>query len=740
MTASAEDTEAAPETRHVRRPLSTSAWLLVLTLVVFGFGFVASRAPEPADLGPPQGDVAAAQRAVEALVHPGPAPTALAELPADFTAVTGIRPGSLPARDGTVRAVHTDGGCSTPWGDDNTKWDFSVPCKAHDLGYDLLRYSARKGHPLAPELRGALDNRLSTDMHAMCRINPNGSPGTCQVVASFYSAGLVVNSWHQRWSAPVGDPLGPMLAGVAMIACLLMFRMRGWLHVRRSTSRPRRRARHDPRTPRFVGRWAALGVASIVLLMLGESAVALARWAGADPAWLWPVTWVAQLAPLFFFAGGHASAAGWRSVLDEGGGYRQYLAHRASWLLRPALIFSVVALVVPIALELLGIPAPTTTAAMRIALHPLWLLGVYLLTVIATPAMLALHRRAPLVTVPALVGLIALGELSADWLASPLPRYVSTFCLALLAQQLAFVYAGTAGPARRILYAGVFAGLAGLGILSAIEGAPLTLLGSPGALPALSAPTPAVLLLGLVQLCLLGLLAEPLGRLARRPGVTRAVRFALHAPMSLYLAFLGLMLLLIAVVYLPDRLADGVGWLIQPKTLLALAMLAGPAALVFWWFEQDSRFEPHGGGRGTPRAAAAPNALGALLGRTATALGIGYATLGVFGFALTQFTVGDAEGGILGLPLDPIQSLIHLLLGVFLLHTVRIGTSATAATWLICALACVPPLLAAADGGHPNTVGLLVHGGTVVFAVAALSGTLVTSTLWRIRAKRALTW
>src|ERR1700712_3772409 len=176
MTVLAEDTAAAPEVRRVRRPLSTSGWLLVLTLVVFGCGFVASRAPEPPDPGPAQGDVAAAQRAVEALVHPGPAPTALAELPADFTALTGVRPGSLPARDGTVRAVHTDGGCSTPWGDDNTKWDFSVPCKAHDLGYDLLRYSARKGHPLAPEYRGALDNRLSTDMHAMCVLNPNGSP------------------------------------------------------------------------------------------------------------------------------------------------------------------------------------------------------------------------------------------------------------------------------------------------------------------------------------------------------------------------------------------------------------------------------------------------------------------------------------------------------------------------------------------------------------------------------------
>jgi hypothetical protein len=146
-------------------------------------------------------------------VHPGARPDALALLPADFTSVTGVKPGALSARDGTVRAVHTDGGCSTPWGDDNTKRDYSVPCKAHDLGYDLLRYAATKGSPLAPEVRAALDDRLSKDMHAICGLNPMNSAGTCQVVASLYSAGLVVNSWHQRWGPPVGDPLGPMLAG-----------------------------------------------------------------------------------------------------------------------------------------------------------------------------------------------------------------------------------------------------------------------------------------------------------------------------------------------------------------------------------------------------------------------------------------------------------------------------------------------------------------------------------------------
>jgi hypothetical protein len=730
MTALAQNAPDAPV--RVRRPLSTSVWFLLLALVVLGFGLVGSRPPAPPDQGPPTGDVLAAQNAIEALVHPGPQPTALALLPPDFAAIMGGKQGSLPARDGTVRAVHPDGGCSAPWGDDNTKWDFSVPCKAHDLGYDLLRYADRKGHPLAPDIRAALDNRLSADMHATCGLNPMDSETACQVVASLYSAGLVLNSWHQRWGPPVGDPLGPMFAGVAAIALLLMFRLRGWLRARR-VPRPVRGA--EPGEPTVssastaspgavanwpVDRWTLLGVAAVVLLMLGESAAALLQWAGMDPAGLWPLTWLAQLAPLYFFAGGRANAAGWRSALASGGGYRGFLAHRASGLLRPALIFAVVALVVPLALELLGVPSGTSGTVMRIALHPLWLLGLYLLTLVATPIMLAAHRRYRAITVAVLLGVIVVSELSASRLGSAVPHYVATFGVALLAQQLAFSHADGFRPRRPLLVAGAVAGLAGLVTASVLTGAPLVLLGGQGFPPALSAPAWAVAILGLLQLSVLGLLAKPLAKLADRAAVTRVVRLTLRAPMSLYLGFLSAMLLLIAIVYLPD---ESLRWLLRPQTALALALLAGPAALVFWWFERPRWFE-HERQHRLPQTAAT-GALGALLGRAATALGLTFATLGVFGFALTRLGGGDSEASMLGLRLDPIQSLIHLLLGVFLLHTVRLGTSGATGTWLLCGVACVPSLMFATDGTGGDPVGFTLHLVTAALALVA-----TVSTLW----------
>ncbi|NKQ57407.1 phospholipase [Amycolatopsis sp. K13G38] len=702
---------APAETPRLRRHLSTSAWLLVLTLVLLGFGFVASRPATPPFHGPPTGGALQAERAIDALTHPGPEPTALSLLPADFTRVTGVTPGAAAAPDGTVRAVHVDGGCSTPWGDDNTKWDYGVACKAHDLGYDLLRYADKVGQPLPPSVRASLDSRLSTDMHAMCHIEPAGSPRTCQLVASVFTAGLNVNSWHQRWGPPVGDPIGPMLAGVAVIGCLLVFRLRGWLHTRRT--RPARplvtTTAPGPASP-----WVTLGVAGLVLLILGESVLALARWAGADEAWLWPFTWLAQLAPVFFFAGGRANAAGWRHIRESGGGYRQYVAHRASWLLRPALVFVVVALVVPLALELLGIPQGTNAAIVGIALHPLWLLAVYLLTVAATPFMLALHRRAATVTTAGLLALVVLTALGSGWFGSDLLRSASALGLALLAQQIAFGRLPTRH--RALLVSGAVAALAGLVALTTVGGADPNLLGTPGASPALAAPTLPLLLLGAAQLCVLGLFARPLARAAELRWLGAPVRFALRAPMSLYLGFLAAMLLVVALVYLPPDPAAALNWLTGPKTLMALGLLAVPALIVFWWFERHfDGYVPLHDSRPTGWRAHA-----------ATALGTGYATIGLFGFALTRFG-GDTGGTVLGLPLDPIQNLIQLLLGVFLLHAVRTGVSAATSTWVVTALACVPPLLEVASGYGPGPLTVAVYGPTALFAVGTAAGNLISA-------------
>ncbi|WP_039920200.1 DUF4383 domain-containing protein, partial [Amycolatopsis azurea] len=234
---------------------------------------------------------------------------------------------------------------------------------------------------------------------------------------------------------------------------------------------------------------------------------------------------------------------------------------------------------------------------------------------------------------------------------------------------------------------------------------------------ALSGPPWGVLLLGLVQLALLGLLARPLARLGGRPAIAATARLVLRAPMSLYLGFLSAMLLLVAVVYLPGPLVDGLSWLARPRVLLALALLAVPAVLVFWWFERHSGPQQ--------RAVDEPGLRAAVFCRAAATVGMAYAMLGVFGFALTRFGGASADADLLGIRFGPVQSLVNLLLGVYLLHTVRNGTSRMTGTWLVCAVACAPPLMGALDGKHVSAASVALPVATIVVAMLAAAATLV---------------
>ncbi|TLW92071.1 phospholipase [Saccharomonospora piscinae] len=712
-----------------RLPRGRVARLLLLVLVVAGFGVIASRPEAEPPPHPGSGDVTgsatgsnpAAERAVEALLDPRRSAEALALLPPDFAAITRVEAATERALDGTIRAVHVGGGCSAPWGDDSTRWNFGTPCRSHDLGYDLLRYAERKGEPLAPELRESLDHRLSADMAATCDANPLGTHSLCRSVASVYTAGLVANSWYQRWGPPVGEPLLPLLAGVTAIGVLSWHRLRDrpapqrWALPRLDLGRWRRSL--PPATP-----WTLLGVAALVTLILGESAVRLATWAGIDGAWLWPLTWAAQTTVVFFFAAGHANASTWTQTRLRGGGVRTYLSHRGSALLRLTLVFAVAASTVPLALELLRIPPATGEAVVRTALHPLWLLGFHVLTVVLTPAMLTLHRRAPAAVPLALILALAAAEWLSTRTAASWPHHAGTLTLALLAQQAAFAHREGLVPSRsRMALAGVSA-LAALGLGVATGTLPATVLGVDDAPPALSGPTTAVLLLGVVHLAALGLLRRRLVPIVHRPSVLRQAGLAARAPMTLYLLYLAALLLLLAAVYLPRRLEQGLGWSseVQPRLLLAIALLTAPAVLVFAWFERQRWHQPP-----PPVWTTAPGVLGRALSHAATAAGFGFAVLGVFGFALTTL---DAEPPWLrGVLLDPVQSVVHLLLGMSLLHSVRTATTHSPLTWLLTALACVPPLLSVTSEPSPDTLGLFVHAGACVLGGAALGATTVSA-------------
>ncbi|MCE7006616.1 phospholipase [Kibdelosporangium philippinense] len=631
--------------------------VLAVTIAALTFGIVASRPAPPSDVVAPGSDFEAAANAIEALLDPASGVDPIALLPADFTAVEKVVPGRMRAPDGTMRAVHADGGCSTPLGDENTRWDYSVGCKAHDLGYDLLRYAEKKGHPLPADLRRRLDDQLSRDMHKQCELNPQNSAGLCAMVADVYTVGLVVNSWHQRWGPPRAEPISSWAVGLIVVIFLF-------------AGRPlwNRRANTSPCAPKAppVDYMSMLRVLSMAGIVVGETVLAFTHASGF---------WLLQLAPLLFFAGGHANVLAWRS---SAGDYGAYLAIRIHALLRPVFAFVLAWLLIPLTLELLDAPEGAIASVGSLVLEPLWVLGIFLITVAACPAMEWLYERfRAVVPVACLVGstvVHVVGSTDAYLL-------VSGLLLALGFGQLAFHWED--GPLRRVprpvLIGVAVAALVGFVFLRYLP------------------------LLGIAQVSL----ACTVRNFDWIPA--RAVGFLRSRPMTVYLVYVGIVLL-----YAGLTSSVGLEWFARPRTWLAVSMITAATLVAFFWYERRPR----------PVAALAGpvNGVQAL----ACALGVGYATLGVLGFAVTGVTWHVGAPALVGMALDPLANLIHLMLGGYLLHVVHTGKSGKTWPWLLTAAACVPPILSTW-----SPFGTVVHGATVVVALT-IAGRV---TLLRLRTK-----
>ncbi len=668
--------------------------LVAIVLAAAGFAVIASR-PDPPRTEPPTGDVAKVAEAIEDQLDPHSGRDPIDDLPADFRQMSGREPVHMTAPDGTVRAVHPGGGCSSPWGD--TTWDYSVGCKAHDLGYDMLRYAETKGQPLSADLRERLDDRLSADMHAQCRYNPKGSAGACEVVASIYTVGLVVNSWHQRWGPPRNEPVGPWSVAMVVIMLLIMVRAPGIARkggARRPVAAP---------LPRLSDTEAAqahsmsfLRVVSLTGIVLGESLLAFTMHDQVEPGWAWPFTWLLQLVPLFFLAGGHSNLLAWRAMR---GHYLTFLVSRVGWLIRPVLAFVIAWLVVPLSLELLQAPASAATSFSRLIVQPLWLLGLYLLVVAVTPVMHRLHERLP-VTTPAV---LLAGVVGLSFAGGSIAAHAGGVLVALLFGQLAFHYAdGTLWRVPRAALLGVAgAAFVGLVLLTAFGAQPKLQLAEPTGYAAFAPSLAGVLLIGIVQVALVSLPRERSLRALVTSGPARVVDVVRAAPMTVYLVYLCAMLVIEGMVGVAR--SGGIGWLTEPRTIFAVGLVAAPTLLAFLWFERRPPVaEPRSG----------PEPVRCWQDMVAAGLGIAYGGLGVLGFAVAGLSGWSASAAVLGLPVDPMANLIHLLLGWYLLHCVHLHTSARPGPWVVAAIACVPPMLTTV-----STVGNVVHGITMAAAL-----------------------
>ncbi|WP_306362613.1 hypothetical protein [Nocardia sp. CC227C] len=128
-----------------------------------------------------------------------------AAIPPDFATVMGYRP---TVEQGLL--VDPDGDCSSPV---PLPAEFEIACKAHDLGYDLLRYADSRGEPLTAWARQALDATLERHMHAACAAREEPiARARCRIMASVATTAVDLNSRRQDYGPPVHETLSDATA------------------------------------------------------------------------------------------------------------------------------------------------------------------------------------------------------------------------------------------------------------------------------------------------------------------------------------------------------------------------------------------------------------------------------------------------------------------------------------------------------------------------------------------------
>ncbi|WP_200330597.1 MULTISPECIES: acyltransferase [unclassified Leucobacter] len=352
---------------------------------------------------------------------------------------------------------------------------------------------------------------------------------------------------------------------------------------------PARPASHRDPTVDAVRAGALLIVVVLHALMVGaqiaptgalRTSVAL-----SGEAWFVPMTWVLQIMPLFFIAGGFASLSQWRRMRERGASAAEYVTARTRRLAVPAiLMIGSVGGALLLARALGADAALIDEASLRIG-QPLWFLATYFGVTALVPAMAWLHDRIPLITVLALAVGVIIVDVAHARLGAPV-GYLNLVLVWPLMQQLGFLMRDGLSFAvwrRRGLITGLLASLALL----------LALIGrgwSPDMLVNLNPPTTAIMLLGTAQFFVLQLLRPRLDSLTRAPRLTRVISRANAVAMGVYLWHMPVVLGLVALMWsaglpLPAPHSEA-WWATRPLWLLVIGCCVLPVAACIAPLEQ----------------------------------------------------------------------------------------------------------------------------------------------------------
>lgn len=429
-----------------------------------------------------------------------------------------------------------------------------------------------------------------------------------------------------------------------------------------------------------------LRAGALALVVLGHSSMGIVGWTDSGPVistsltvyWWAPwATWILQIMPLFFVAGGAVNARSWRTTTDP---YASWLWRRVARLMRPVWVYLMIMAPVSGLVSLVA-PAGYSEPLLGLATQLLWFIGVYVMVCALTPLAVRAHAVNPLLG----PGVLLAGVVLLDWMrlgVGVAPLGLLNFVLVwALAAQLGMLF--DEGLLVRWRGAGVAAVAAGANLLLVTYGPyPRSMVGMRGEPFSNMAPPSLVLALHTIALAgLVGAFRPALVRLAAGRRVWTATTAINLTAMTLYLWHLPVMIALYAALHVVglDRPVawdaegypvPGPGFWLWTLAFLAVYLTCVVGVVRLMWpaevgrlpgWDRPARHAPAEGGaapgeRGRPAAA----------GTGAALIGIGTLMLSAIGLAGFPTRVSEFAG----VPLNAVAAIALMVVGGLLVRQV----------------------------------------------------------------------
>lgn len=347
---------------------------------------------------------------------------------------------------------------------------------------------------------------------------------------------------------------------------------------------------------------------SILTVVVGHFLIALIHWedgriyvhnAVGHQSGLWIATWVLQVMPVFFFVGGFSNGIGWRSTVERGDRYADFLKRRARRLLRPTLVFVTVWIAVEVVLHVADIGAAGPLRGTFLPFGPMWFLFVYMAVIALAPAMSTLHVRYRSLVLVVLTAAVAAVDITRF---AGLGRGIGWVNLALvwlLIHQIGLFYADGSllRAGKRVWWVMALAGLLVLTVLTNLVNLfdslwyPRSMVGvDVEPVSNMSPPSFAIVALGVWQIGLAMLLRERVGVWLARARVWTATIAVNTVIMTLFLWHLTAYVIAVVILY-PIGLGRPVEptaswWLQRPLWIVAPMLILGLLVAIFARFER----------------------------------------------------------------------------------------------------------------------------------------------------------